>query len=131
MQLEAVSEEQARAFYRWRHIEQPGFGKIASEILRELVVDAGVHHGPRHAAKWLQWAADVAQDGRIGPVTLAAVNAADPLELYLWICAYRLRLFGKLVSSDPELQRAKRVSSGHTAYESRAGWFKLTSSQCK
>ena len=49
--------------------------------------DASVNHGPRNAAKLLQRAAGVADDGSIGPMTLAAVEAADPdalVNLMLW-----------------------------------------------
>lgn len=105
----AITEDQARAFYRHRHIDAPRFGEIRDEALRELVVDAGVHHGPRRAAKWLQRAAGVTQDGRVGPVTLAAVNAADSRALYLRVLSFRVRLFGRLVSRDPELARARRA----------------------
>lgn len=101
-----ITLEQAREFYAHRHIRAPRFDEITDPHLRELVIDAGVHHGPRHAAKWLQWAADVAQDGRVGPITLAAVNGADPNELYLWLCSFRIRLFGRLIGRDPELKRA-------------------------
>lgn len=106
-ELQALTEEQARDFYRDRYIVEPNFYLIADANLRELTVDAGVHHGTRHAAKWIQWAAEVKQDGKIGEVSLRAINAADPLELFLWLCAYRFRLFGRLVSQDPELKRVR------------------------
>lgn len=124
-ELAAITEDEARAFYLHRHVVAPRFAEIADPHLRELVVDAGVHHGPRHAAKWLQWAADVAQDGRIGPITLAAVNAADPLELELWVVAFRVRLFGRLVSQDPELARARRAGFNLQAIFA-AGWNNRT-----
>ena len=107
--LKAITEDQARAFYRHRYIIDPSFDRIQDGHLQELVVDAGVHHGPRHAAKWLQWAADVKQDGKVGDITIAAVNAADPHELYLWTIAFRVRLFGRLIGRDPELARARRA----------------------
>jgi lysozyme family protein len=39
------------------------------------VFDAAVNSGPAQAAKWLQRAVGVADDGKIGPATLAAVRA--------------------------------------------------------
>lgn len=39
------------------------------------VFDAAVNSGPKQSAKWLQRAANVSDDGSIGPATLAAVNA--------------------------------------------------------
>lgn len=108
-ELAALTEAQARAFYRRKYIEAPHFDRIVDEDLQELVVDAGVLHGTRHAAKWLQYAADVKQDGDVGDKTIAAVNAADPAELFLWVCAFRIRLFGRLAQGDPELARATRA----------------------
>ena len=45
------------------------------------VFDCAVNSGPGRAAKFLQELVGVKPDGGIGPVTLAAVKAADPTEL--------------------------------------------------
>jgi len=45
------------------------------------VFDAAVNSGPGRAAKWLQGCVGAEQDGSIGPRTLAAVNACNPVEL--------------------------------------------------
>ncbi|HDR9314183.1 TPA: N-acetylmuramidase [Burkholderia vietnamiensis] len=45
---------------------------------------------------WLQEAAGLKPDGRIGPVTIAAVNAADPLRIVARFLAYRLRYLADL-----------------------------------
>jgi lysozyme family protein len=45
------------------------------------VFDAAVNSGPGRAAKWLQGCVGVEQDGGIGPKTLAAVAAMNPVEL--------------------------------------------------
>lgn len=120
-ELADLSEGQARVFYRYRHIITPKFHLIQDPHLRHLTVDAGVHHGTRHATKWLQWAADVKQDGHLGPITRAAVNAAEPNELYLWVVSFRVRLFGRLVSRDAELARARQAGFNLQA-EFAAGW---------
>lgn len=52
--------------------------------------DYAVNSGPVRAAKALQRAAGVNDDGQIGPVTLAAIAAADPRRLICAICADRL-----------------------------------------
>ncbi len=105
----AIREAEARTVYEYRYLMRPGFFRIHDHYLQELVVDAGVHHGTRHASKWLQRAANVKQDGKIGDISIAAVNAADPRELYLWLVAFRVRLFGRLIGRDPELARATRA----------------------
>ena len=43
-----------------------------------LVFDAAVNCGQARAARWLQAAVGTAQDGMLGPLTLAAVQAASP-----------------------------------------------------
>jgi lysozyme family protein len=53
------------------------------------VFDANYNGG--RAARWLQAAAGVDQDGVIGPATIAAVNNLDPLKIILRFDAYRLK----------------------------------------
>ena len=119
--LKAINEHQARSFYRYRYIIRPNFDRIEDDHLQELVVDSGVHHGTRRAAKWLQRVVGVRQDGIIGDITLGAVNAADPRSLYLRIVSYRIRLFGRLVSRDPELAKARQAGFNLQA-KFMSGW---------
>lgn len=60
------------------------------------VFDASVNSGERQAAKWLQRAAGVEDDGVVGPVTLAAVSKADPVKLAALFCAERLEFLTSL-----------------------------------
>lgn len=46
-----------------------------------LVFDMGVNAGPGRSIKLLQFAVGVTPDGGFGPMTLAAVQAADPVKL--------------------------------------------------
>lgn len=52
------------------------------------VFDAAYNGG--HPAQWLQQSVGVNPDGRIGPATLAAVTAADPVRVVARFDAYRL-----------------------------------------
>ncbi|HEM7879077.1 TPA: hypothetical protein U2L31_005503 [Burkholderia contaminans] len=45
---------------------------------------------------WLQRAAGLEPDGRIGPVTIAKVNATDPLRVVARFLAYRLKYMADL-----------------------------------
>lgn len=54
------------------------------------VMDGAVNSGPHQAIVWLQRAAGVDDDGRLGPVTLAAVKNANPKHLISDICDERL-----------------------------------------
>lgn len=58
------------------------------------VFDAYYNGG--HAAQWLQQAADVDVDGKIGPATIAAVKAADPDKIVMRFDALRLKYLGSL-----------------------------------
>lgn len=79
----------AKAIYRRRYIEAPGFGAIIglSPAIAAELVDTGVNMGPTVASRFMQrtlnalnrqgrdWA-DIAVDGVIGPGTMRALKAA-------------------------------------------------------
>jgi len=46
-----------------------------------ILFDMGVNAGPGRSIKIMQDAVGVTPDGGLGPVTMAAINAADPVEL--------------------------------------------------
>ena len=61
-----------------------------------ILFDAAVNHGPHRATRFLQQAANVADDGIIGPQTLGAVNGADATTLIEEYAARRMHFYGKL-----------------------------------
>ena len=65
--------------------------------------DSAVNAGPKQAAKLLQRALHVADDGIIGPGTLAAAQAADPVAAADGDCDARLAFYQALVKSKPTL----------------------------
>lgn len=99
-EVEALTEMEARTIYTDLFVVKPRFGEIGDPRIRELVVDCGVNHGPGNAAKMLQRAAGVPDDGAVGPKTLAAVNAADAWALYLRLLAERIRFYGRIIKRD-------------------------------
>lgn len=66
------------------------------EAVRYAVFDGTVNSGPVQSIKWLQRALGVADDGVIGPKTLAAAGAKDPQALKMAILAQRLRFMSSL-----------------------------------
>ena len=60
------------------------------------VFDLAVNSGVSRACRYLQRCAGVKQDGVVGPKTLAAVNAADPVALIECICDNRLSFLQSL-----------------------------------
>lgn len=98
--IKAITEPQAREFYEMEYVLAPRFNQLP-ELLMDMVVDCGVNHGPRAASKWIQRAVGARQDGAIGPNTLKAVKDANPVAVYLKVCASRVRLYGRIVTKDP------------------------------
>lgn len=66
------------------------------EAVRFDVFDASVNSGPGQAIRFLQRATGVADDGRIGPLTIRAVKAMDPQLLDKRLNGYRLRFMAEL-----------------------------------
>lgn len=81
---------QAQAIYKrdfWDRLQ----GDALDPDLAFQAFDAAVNCGAATAAKWLQRAARVNPvDGVIGPVSLAAIKAIEPLRLAMRLDAYRL-----------------------------------------
>jgi lysozyme family protein len=99
--VRTLSRDEAKRIYRKRYIEDPGYLAIASDQVRSLVVDCAVNHGVSRATKLLQQAAHVFPDGKLGPVTVAAVNRMTPAALYRRVCAQRARLYGEIITKNP------------------------------
>ena len=108
-EVEALSEAEARAIYRADYIEGPGFDEIADPHVRQCVVDFAVHSGVSRAIGVLQRAVGVAIDFKIGPVTLAAVAAADPARLVAQITRARVELLAGWMRRNPA--RAKFIGT--------------------
>lgn len=100
-EIAAITEAQARAFYQSEYVVRPGFSKIDDEDLMELVVDCGVNHGVDKASRWLQQAAKVPVDGKVGVITISVVNGAPWLSLFLRIVGYRTRYYAAIVEHKP------------------------------
>jgi lysozyme family protein len=79
--------------------------------IRYIVFDAAVNSGPVQAAKWLQRALGVADDGIIGTRTLQACYAQDARALRSRMLAQRLRFMTGL-SNWPAFSRgwARRIA---------------------
>jgi lysozyme family protein len=100
-EVNALTESEARAIYRRLYIDKPGFTGIADAPLRALLIDGAVHSGPTRAVEWLQCSLGVAADGRIGPVTLAALEVAGADHVRRRVLAERIRFLGRLITRDP------------------------------
>lgn len=84
----------ARDIYR-RQYWRPWMDDLPYQLAFQ-VFDASVNSGPGQAARWLQRAAGVKDDGAVGPVTMAAVGKSDPVKLAVMFCAARLEFLTSL-----------------------------------
>lgn len=93
----------ARDIYRRQYWDPLRAEDLPAE-LRYCVFDAAVASGVRQSIRWLQEALGVETDGVLGPVTLAAVSASNPLSIKSKLLAQRLRFITTL----PHWQRFSR-----------------------
>lgn len=93
--MRALPRETAVAIYKklyWDTIK----GDQLPPAVAFQVFDAGVNHGVNRASEWLQACVGTAQDGKIGPATLAAVRAQSVPKLTFAFLAVRTRFYTDL-----------------------------------
>ena len=97
--IEGLSLERAQQIYRrdyWDKIKADDLPKH----IRFAIFDGAVNSGVGQAARWLQRAAGVMDDGVIGQGTLAAVRAMDPYKLAAVFNGQRLKFMTELKAFD-------------------------------
>lgn len=93
--IKALTRDQAKAIYLrdfWQrgHMDQYD-GAIAFQVF-----DFAVNSGIETALRKLQAAAGVADDGHVGPITIAAIKSKSVTDLVMRFVAQRLRFWTKL-----------------------------------
>lgn len=88
-------EHAARHIYRREYWQAVRADELPAGV-RYAVFDAAVNSGVKQSIRWLQRALGVADDGVIGPVTLAAASKADPHALRGKLLAQRLKFMTDL-----------------------------------
>jgi lysozyme family protein len=83
-----LTVEDVTPIYRRNYWDRCRCGDLPSGV-DWAVMDASVNHGTGRAAKFLQKAVMVEQDGAIGPRTIMAVNDNDPTEVINRMAVYR------------------------------------------
>lgn len=124
-ELKALSDEDARSIYLDRYVYKPGFNLIGSQRLLGLVVDCAVNHGITGATEMFQRALGVKDDGVLGPKTKEAIQKANYGQVYLKLCAERIRHFGQILGDDyRRLVKIGVLIPEHKCQESNAhGWL--------
>lgn len=97
--MRSLREAEAGAIYRDEYIIRPGFDRIRDAELFALVVDTGVLHRPRWAARWMQRGVGTVEDGIVGPKTLRAATRR-PRDARKAILKARFASYGRTVRRD-------------------------------
>lgn len=90
-----LTPDGAAAIYRRDYWDPIRADELPAQVVL-LVFDAAVNNGVRRATEWLQAAAGVAVDGKLGKDTMAAVHAKDAAVLAREFVARRLAFMGSL-----------------------------------
>ena len=93
--VRALSRGEAAAIYRSRYWDAAKCDRLP-DGLDLAVFDCAVNQGIGRASRFLQQAAQVTADGKIGPKTLAAVAASPPEALLVEFMARRMNSYGLL-----------------------------------
>ncbi|TJZ75564.1 glycoside hydrolase family 108 protein [Chitiniphilus eburneus] len=93
--MKALSRDQAKRIYQTAYWGKAKCERLPGAIAFQLF-DAAVNHGIANGTRFLQRAAGVADDGVIGPKTLAAVSSADIADVLLAFNAERLAFYTQL-----------------------------------
>ena len=116
--IKALTREAAIAIYRrdfWERVH----GDKLPQAFAFQALDAAVNHGIGNAARWMQRAAGVADDGQIGPMTLAAIARAEPADLVLAFNAERLEFYAKLTTFETFGRGWTRRVAGNLRYAAK------------
>lgn len=84
-----LPQDIAKKIYRSTYWDSVRADELPAGV-RYAVFDAAVNSGPGQSIRWLQRALGVADDGKLGPITLAAANQQDPDALRMKMLAQRL-----------------------------------------
>lgn len=99
---------------QWRHIFIDGYwnpwraDEIKSQSIANIVVDWAWHSGTKNSIKRVQHLCGLKDDGIVGPMTMQALNAADPGDLFNKIHLARMNYFSSLVKNNPSQQKFLR-----------------------
>ena len=89
LDIKNLTWDQAAAIYRRDYWQAARADELPPAVGFQLL-DGAVNSGVRRATQWLQRAARVADDGILGPISMAAIAKADPSDLVMRFLAERL-----------------------------------------
>jgi lysozyme family protein len=93
--VRALTQDEAAAIYRKRYWEPAACDDLPAGVDLAMF-DCAVNQGLSRARRFLQQAAKVKADGKIGPVTMAAVKSMEGKSLLCEFMARRMNSYGSL-----------------------------------
>lgn len=93
-----------QSFYKQNFWDNISLDEIDSQQVANFTFDWHVNSGVS-AVKGLQTAAGVTADGKIGPKSIAAVNACDEDELMTKLIAARIAFYNAIVARNPSQEK--------------------------
>lgn len=97
--MKDMTRDQAKPIYKSAYWDRARCDELPIAVAFQYF-DAAVNHGAGNAVRFLQRAADVADDGKLGPASLAAIKAMSLNDLLLRFNAERLEFYTKLGTFD-------------------------------
>ena len=98
-----ITDPEVEEIYKARYWAPIYGGNLPPQIAL-AVFDGAVNSGTAQAAKWLQRALGVADDGIIGPQTLAALTGTNPATVALKVCDLREQFLRNLAAKPGQQQ---------------------------
>lgn len=95
----------AKGVYRREYCQPLCIAEIVNQQIADKLLSLGVNIGVIPASKLLQDALSVEGDGRIGPLTLGALDLADPQKVLADLRQEAERYYERVVEGDPRLGR--------------------------
>jgi lysozyme family protein len=97
---DSLLEDMVNTFYYKKYWNAVGGDKIAGQAVANMACDWQVHSGD-NCTKALQNLVGVKPDGDVGPKTIAAINACDPVRLFTQLKERRIMYYRAVVRHKP------------------------------
>lgn len=95
LDIAKLTRAQAKAIYKRDFWARSRMDSVDGAVAYQ-VFDAAVNHGIGNAVRMLQRAVDVADDGYVGPITIAAVKQKSPSDVIMLFIAERIDFWRRL-----------------------------------
>lgn len=106
-ELKNISDTEWAAIFKTLYWDRWRAGEINNQSVADILVD-WVWASGAWGIKIPQRVLGVVQDGSVGPVTLAAVNAADAYRFFEQLKAERIRYVDGIIARDPSQKRYEK-----------------------